>query len=74
MELLARFELATSSLPKLPRLFCAVADCRILPPEALILQGVSGFSFCGLQCLAVPCPWRFYGVGVGFVAVFCFSR
>ena len=80
MELLARFELATSSLPKISRLFCLVADYRVLSPEALAPQRVSGFSFYGLPCLAVPSRWRLYGAGVGFVAVsinsskpFCFS-
>ena len=69
LELLARFELATSSLPKISSLFCAVADCCSLTPEALVLQVVSGFSFCVLPYLVAPSWWRFYGAGVGFVAV-----
>ncbi len=69
LELLARFELATSSLPKISRLFCAVVDCCTLPPETLVLQRVSGFSFCVLPCLVASSRWRVYGAGVGFVAV-----
>ena len=42
LELLARFELVTSSLPKISSLFCAVADCCSLSPDALVLQKVSG--------------------------------
>ena len=69
MELLARFELATSSLPKISSLFCAVADCCNLTPEALVLQRVSGFSVCILPYLVASSRGRFYGTGVGFVAV-----
>ena len=69
MELLARFELATSSLPKISRLFCAVADCCSLTPETLAPQRVSAFSFCDLPYLVASSLWRFYGAGVGFVAV-----
>jgi len=51
LELLARFELATSSLPKMKRLWRAAVDCCGLLANVLEPQRVSGFACCSLLWL-----------------------
>ena len=46
LELLGRFELPTSSLPILPRLFFPTLLCFVLKPETLAAQGFQAFLFC----------------------------
>ena len=46
LELLTRFELVTSSLPILPRLFFPTLLCFVLKPETLAAQGFQAFLFC----------------------------
>ena len=66
MELLGRFELPTSSLPILPRLFFPTLLCFVLKPETLAAQGFQAFLFC------VPVPllrMGFFDARMGFVWV-----
>ena len=46
LELLGRFELPTSSLPILPRLFFPALLCFVLKPETLAAQVFQAFLFC----------------------------
>ena len=46
LELLGRFELPTSSLPILPRLFFPTLLCFVLKPETLAAQVFQAFLFC----------------------------
>jgi hypothetical protein len=48
MELLGRFELPTSSLPNIYRLFFLVAACRTLFLETVDTTMLSGFHCCFL--------------------------
>ena len=48
MELLARFELATSSLPTILKRFLPCASYRKLSDKTLVYQGLLGFAY---RCL-----------------------
>ena len=69
MELLARFELATSSLPTILEHFSPCAACRELLDKTLVYQGLSGFAYCSLLYLAVGVLCRFFRGRYGFVSV-----
>ena len=69
MELLARFELATSSLPTILERFLPCVACRKLLDKTLVYQGLSGFACCSLLYLAVGVLCRFFRARVGLVSV-----
>ena len=69
MELLGRFELPTSSLPILLRLFCLILSCFVLKPETLAAQGFQAFLFCVLVSLILFLRMGFFDARMGFVWV-----
>ena len=69
MELLGRFELPTSSLPILLRLFCLILSCFVLKPEPLAAQGFQAFLFCVLVSLILFLRMGFFDARMGFVWV-----
>ena len=69
LELLARFELATSSLPTILKRFSPCAACRKLLDKTLVYQGLFGFACCSLLWLVVSDLCRFFTTRVGFVSV-----
>ena len=70
MELLARFELATSSLPILFRLFFLDVAYRILFLKHVATQYLFHSAYRFLMYVVVPCWYGFLVVGMGFVWVF----
>ena len=48
LELLARFELATSSIPTILERFLPCVACRKLSAKTLVYQGLFGFACCPL--------------------------
>ena len=69
LELLGRFELPTSSLPILLRLFCLILSCFVLKPETLAAQGFQAFLFCVLVSLILFLRMGFFDARMGFVWV-----
>ena len=69
LELLGRFELPTSSLPILPRLFFPTLLCFVLKPETLAAQGFQAFLFCVLVSLILFLRMGFFDARMGFVWV-----
>ena len=69
LELLARFELATSSLPTILEQFSPCVAYRKLLDKTLVYQGLSGFACCPLPLLAVGVLCRFFMARYGFVSV-----
>ena len=69
LELLARFELATSSLPTILEAVLPCASYRKLLDKTLVYQRLFGFACCSLLWLAVGVLCRFFMTRVGFVSV-----
>ena len=69
LELLARFELATSSLPTILEAVIPCASYRKLLDKTLVFQRLFGFAYCSLLYLAVGVLCRFFMARVGFVSV-----
>jgi len=69
LELLARFELATSSLPTILEAVLPCVSYRKLLDKTLVYQRLSGFAYCSLLYLAVGVLCRFFMARVGFVSV-----
>jgi len=69
LELLGRFELPTSSLPILLRLFCLILSCFVLKPETLAAQVFQAFLFCVLVSLILFLRMGFFDARMGFVWV-----
>ena len=69
MELLARFELATSSLPTILEAVLPCGSYRKLLDKTLVYQRLFGFACCSLLWLAVGVLCRFFMARVGFVSV-----
>ena len=69
LELLARFELATSSLPTILEQFLPCVACRKLLDKTLVCQRLFGFACCSLLWLAVGVLCLFFMTRVGFVSV-----
>ena len=69
LELLARFELATSSLPTILEAVLPCVACRKLLDKTLAYQRLFGFACCSLLYLAVGVLCRFFTTRVGFVSV-----
>jgi hypothetical protein len=69
LELLGRFELPTSSLPILLRLFCLILSCFVLKPETLAAQGFQAFLFRVLVSLILRLRMGFSDARMGFVWV-----
>ena len=69
MELLARFELATSSLLTILEAVLPYVACRKLSDKTLVYQRLFGFAYCSLLYLAVGVLCRFFMARVGFVSV-----
>ena len=69
LELLARFELATSSLPTILEAVLPCAACRKLLDKTLVYQGLFGFACCSLLYLAVGVLCRVFTARVGCVSV-----
>ena len=69
MELLGRFELPTSSLPILPRLFFPTLLCFVLKPETLAAQGFQAFLFCIFIFPVLRSRMGFFDARMGFVWV-----
>ena len=69
LELLGRFELPTSSLPILLRLFCLILSCFVLKPETLAAQWFQAFLFCVLVSLILFLRMGFFDARMGFVWV-----
>ena len=69
LELLARFELATSSLPTLLGRFLPCASYRKLLDKTLVCQRLFEFACCSLLWLVVGVLCRFFRVRYGFVPV-----
>ena len=68
-ELLARFELATSSLPTILEAVLPCVSYRKLLDKTLAYQRLFGFACCSLLWLAVGVLCRFFMARVGFVSV-----
>ena len=66
LELLARFELATSSLPTISEQILPCVACRKLLDKTLVYQGLFSFACCSLLHLAVGVLCRFFMARVGF--------
>ena len=69
LELLARFELATSSLPTILEQFLLGVAYRKLLNKTIVYQRLLGFACCFLLWLAVGVLCRFFAARVGFVSV-----
>ena len=69
MELLGRFELPTSSLPILLRLFLLILSCFVLRPETIVPQGFLAFLLCVLVSLILRLRMGFFDARMGFVWV-----
>ena len=69
VELLSRFELETSSLPILPRLFSFTVPCPILLPGAVAAQWFRAHPSFSLTHLAVLLCIPIFGARMGFVWV-----
>ena len=73
MELLARFELATSSLPKISPLFCLVVACCRSTQKVVAPQRFFGIAYRSLLLLDLYRLCLIFAVCLGFVLVFDLS-
>ena len=69
VELLPRFELGTSSLPILPRLFSLVVSCFVLAPETVVLQWFPVILCCSFMLPTFCLCMSFFNARMGFVWV-----
>ena len=69
VELLSRFELETSSLPILPKLFSPIVSCSVLAPGAVVPQRFPALSSLALASPVIRFRTHVFGTRMGFVWV-----
>ena len=69
VELLPRFELGTSSLPILPRLFSPVVSCFVLALGAVVTQRFPVIFYCSFMFPVLHLRMGFFDARMGFVWV-----